>query len=146
MGLQSAIVLVLIVELGSPNFNDRERAHKCLQSLGADAIPQLSLVRSSTDREIAMRATLLCRRWRSQHAEQWANGLGKMPWIWDDCGYLARGRQRFGIGGSPEWQDYREATRLMMIDLYLAECEQEATRLLTDFRRRDAEWVGRFGR
>lgn len=137
--MRAAIVAILICQLGSDNFPTRERAHLALQSLGSQATTQLLIGEQSSDRERAVRCRQLLDRWYADNAERLASEHGQLPWLfpYDVTAYLANGKPTV----PPDYENWREATRLLVVDMYrqrASRCRIEA--MLREFRRQEEVW------
>lgn len=135
------VTAIFIAGLGSDDFAKRERCDRVLRLMGDNAIFSLLIAEQSRNTEIAVRARKILSSWHAANAERWADSLGKLPWIWDHHHYLTQARKKTGFCSGPDWTDYREATRLLVIDLYSNRRCDEVPGMLAEFVDRDREWL-----
>ena len=129
-GLYVPTVLVLILQLGSPNFREREAAHARLAGDFRDAAPLVALFNSHPDAEIAAR----CRRLTAKQLRicpPLPDGLypyiDELPFDGMPCdrnetiaAYSGWGRELVPLDRQGEiggWHDYRKATELYFWEL-----------------------------
>lgn len=122
MQLDALLWCLLIVDLGHDDFRRREAASAALATRGLLVAPLLDSASRDPDPEIARRAERLLTTCR----QQWANqalptGATRLPWLdmvpgitpHEAHSWAAQeGIDGAGPPGSPEWPEYRAATRL----------------------------------
>ena len=146
-------IAILIAGLGSDDFRVREHCHRHLVKSGSAAMMQLQVAAKSKDRERATRAGQIIYSWRLANKDRMAATFlpprhVQFPWILctmaevdGDC-YLAIARRRGFATTAPDWEDYREATRLAVGDLWSDGMpDSEIRRLLNCFRFEERRWL-----
>jgi hypothetical protein len=138
--LLNVVITTLVMQLGSNDFKQRENATRALYQLTPN---QQALVKFD-DPEIRSRLNCI----NNKSYDKWYQVRIKqileqpMPWI-QVCNrwkYLELARKVFPCEGGI-WKDYREATRLLIIDLgnhYVPIEEIES--ILADFREEERQW------
>lgn len=117
------LCLTLLAQLGSPAYRTRAAAHRHLHALGRLALPALERGTRSPCPERAER----CRRLLAPYAVELADRDSyhvrptrwpRLPWLWvfrtwsEKDQFVAEARRSMRTTGSPDWPEYREATRL----------------------------------
>jgi hypothetical protein len=127
--LLDLLIALLIAQLGSPSFREREAATQALRSLGPVAMVHLEIAKAHPDCEVASRAKMLARAHRAAIiAALWTQAkpttYKRMPWISfsytagvleppSNWHWISLARQQ-GAQSGPEndWNDERMAMRL----------------------------------
>ncbi len=146
--MHTILVLALIPQLGSDDFQTRTLAHHQLEQLLPIAGPYLLRASSDPNPEIAARAAVLSEKWSWQVAE--AIKPTKWPYLpWIDSlpqGYPNRFcviseylsmvgccvGETYGGGGPPHWPKYRCATKFYVQKLLIEGKEVEQVQSLLD--------------
>lgn len=91
----------LIMQLGSPDWSERERADRILRNAGLWAVPSLYLATNHTDTEIAQRAERILARYECQRDDIAAVLFvfqDRPGWICpEDCGWWVQFDRRFAL-------------------------------------------------
>lgn len=157
------LVVVLISLMNSPSYRERELAYHTLGRLQQFAIPYLIQSQESQYPEVTCRAASLITSYHQRHAAELATNLLPdnypcLPWIDelpddypDRCElitqFLSRSRKELGTFGSPDWTDYRHATRLFLEHEFANGCSIEAARrLLNQMVVNEREWIRDHGK
>ena len=157
----SVLIAALAGQLASDDFRVRERASTALRDMMPAALPILLKSEKSRDAEMAVRARRIVDAWYQSNADRWAaetkpTGYPVIPWL---CGtpkygieqedieaYLSAARGQIGMQGSPDWQDYRLATRLLIADLYARRQQRSRIIEMLDYLvRAERKWIADHG-
>ena len=144
--LTDAVLSILVLQLGSDRWADRDRSHRILASLAPIAIHQLDAGTHHRDAEIAKRCQQLLAPFAQSRAEKTAFALRThWPWLSMPCetaieyDFLERARARWPevVGGGPDFADWRLATKLWVVHRLLAGdpvmlIQYELTRMVAD--------------
>lgn len=159
----SALCSILVVEMGSPSFRQRERAAVALDRLMPLSVPYLEPAEAVGDPEIELRAyELISKHYESTAEQKAANTLppnySRLPWL-DQLPmeypnrrevishYLAEAHKRIGRKGPNGWEDYRLATQLYLRQLYSRRhTSYQVGPLLERMRDQEIEWIARNGK
>ena len=121
---------LLLAQLASPRFADRQRAEVALRQMGAVAVPYLLAAEYSPDADVRRRVTgILLTHRQEQHAREWDAlcqrwPVAELPWLdslpegypekWDILARSLKG----DIAGIPgAYPMYRRATRNFMDEM-----------------------------
>lgn len=143
----------LIQQLGSPDFREREKAHRALSGkTDHDSIDQLLKAMQSDDLEVFRRAQLILRPYLAIQREktimermQKIRGSlqGKFPWINHDRvgSEIAQFYMDHADGPScwPDWKRYRNATELMILNLL--KCNEPVEELIERLKESELRWI-----
>jgi hypothetical protein len=158
--------LVLLLQLGDPDFHKREQAHLALEALAPVTLQQLTWGAKHRDLEIARRCQIIVDRQYRRIAPLVARKIRptsypRVPWISE---LPQDWPQRFQIGdsyhqraldhpqgprpGPPDYNDYRFATVLMMEDLICIEkwTPEKLTKLLDQMVIGEKQWIAEHGK
>lgn len=145
-------ILILITQLGSPSWVQRETAHKSLQKCLHVAAPYLKAGKKHADAEVASRCGQLFEAWAWETAQDLrADGWPVVPWIdslpknYPDRegiidGYLGeRSGDRYQ---PPDWPAYRLSTTVWLFqELKTGKSVSELRELLNQMADYEAGWI-----
>jgi hypothetical protein len=151
----SLLVATAVANLGNEQFAVRQHASAALAACGRSAQPWVEAAARSDDPEVAHRATVLLQECRRQQAKDYlARRCDPWPWLDmlpDDVFIGGRNRHELFqtwwdespivLSVAPEWQRFREATRLFV--RFLIEeghGEEEIGELLGRMQELEREW------
>lgn len=152
------LAVVLIFQLGSPSYHQRQRATKSLRQLAPLILPYLEEAKKHPDQEIAKRCNRILTLYYYNAAdaltkEARPTGWSRLPWI-DMLPqshpnrsaiieyYLDQARGKIGRKGPPVWDDYRLATQLYLRQRFQQRMKMnEATNLLDEMACKERDWI-----
>lgn len=142
------LTVMLITQLGSPRYRERERANELLHRLSPLAAPYLKAAKQHNDLEIADRSYRILARYYAVRAEHLAEKTRPSEWPripWLDMlpdnhpdrqavvqYYLAQAHEKNCAKGPPHWDDYRLATKLYLQQLFRDQHDADKIRSLLD--------------
>lgn len=150
--------VVLISQLGSPQYRERARASHELYQMAPLVVPYLEAARRHEDLEVSQRSTLILATYYESVADRVAESMKpsrwpRLPWI-DMLPenhpdrktvidyYTQQARNRIGRKGPPNWEDYRLATKLYMRELILErQRPQQVQHLLDRMVECECQWI-----
>lgn len=144
------LILVLLGLLEHQRYHVRDSAQSALKPLTPLILPLLLEVEAIGKCETRCRVKQLLDWHFAEQAESTVAKMGKLPWI-DSlppdhpyrceviCHYLARSREKVTLSGEPDYADYREATRLLILELLRARVSVDE--LLAQMRQGDLHWL-----
>ncbi len=157
------MALILITELGSPSYHNREHAMQALNQMAPAILPYLESARLHPDLEVSQRSSIVLTSYYEQAAEQLIKrarptNWPRMPWIdmlpkdYPDRAnvieyFVAQARDKIGRKGPPDWEDYRLATELLAYDLLLNQHTLDQTvEVLDRMAAEEQKWISENGK
>lgn len=154
----SIIAVVLITQMGSPRYREREIANCKLQQLSPLVIEHLKAARDLEDAEISLRAAHLVARYFDEVADELSKRIRPTKWPrlpWLDMlpqdhpdrqqviqQFVREAQERIGRKGPPDWPDYRLATQLYVHRLFQMQHHPEQVRRMLDaMAEQEREWI-----
>ena len=155
--------VVLIAQLGSPNYRHRETVTRQLIPMTEVAVPYLQAAQSHPNPEVAIRATFLLTTYYRKNAAKLTEmvrprGWRHLPWMDmlpnDHPGrdsivsqYLQRAQTKIGRHGSPHWKDYRFATHLYVQNMFTNGHSLESVQATLDrMAKAEHDWIAANGK
>lgn len=145
------LISVLITQLGSHNYTERELATQKLSQLSKIAVYQLHEAQHNSNPEISLRAARILHKHYKENASEFFKNR-RMPWL-DMLPYeeyihhhLHEARSKIGTHNAPHWYDYRLATKLYMeAALVNGYSLQHIENTLSEMQKREDSWILRNG-